>query len=1010
MKKFFQSAAFLLLCIFTPQVYADSIQVRLNDSADKERYVEAVTRGEGYMPWQQQGISEAEQSFRLEIEAMKDEYLSTRTIVTHPALLTKEDLERARRNIEQNDSARKWFDGQKRLADAAANQPPGYVDSMISELTPANTYGFTCPNCVGKESQECAGSSLIDWTPENPDFIRCERCGQNYPDEKYPETAVLRCPRIGQEFTYYLNEQQRFHPEDRTGQYAWHWVGYPMHISFSGIVRTRKCEYMLRAMRSLALVYAMEQDPKHAECAIEILIRLARCYRNWLYHDYWDTIADCDPIYAAWHDRELPLEWKRHLCANAFAKDTLDQASMLQRYWGAGRYHPSTDSISVLASICLAYDLLYNASDAQGNALWTTDMRSIVERDLILEWELGAEPYAGGHKKADNRNNKAPRIYHAQAAVAKCLGIPDLADTALRGYQVVRDESFLDDGFSTESPSYTNMYLSQLLCIPETLHGFKWPKDYPDHQGTVDLYKTDRRLELMYRSILDQLRPDGRFLPLSDTNERSSPSAEILEYGLARYPQYFESRLPERLLNALPTEYGIFHFGSLAFSAPGNLIMPEIYFPAWMTAILRHGSGSSSSVVAFPLNPEGGHRHYDNLALFYADSGQTILGDHGYVGDMPVNAWIKSTLSHNLVIVDDKEQVQKGRHPSLLMMATSPGVSVCEASSDQIYDTCSEYRRLLALVKGPDSHTFLVDIFRVTGGAKHSYRVFSELAASDSVEGSVSFEGLSMPDEAPLPQIGGSLEREDIFGLCDVRVTENPPSSWNAIWKQVDRCYRLRMLSPTHCVEASNGPGQRTLNESGRRVRYLDSIRRGENLQSTFVAIHEPCVGNHDMPIQDAQRLEVPPIAGEKAVAIKILSTWGEYIILSEFAEEAIIDGIRFQGRFGVFCRPSGKSAWLFALGAKTLMRDTFGFADARPEWRGEVEKNTDVIVVSTTLKPDKWLDAPEGVQNYVIASDGKYTTGFPLAETGEKEIYTKRFPLPRLNTFEVLAVQYMKE
>ncbi|HOE10451.1 MAG TPA: heparinase II/III family protein [bacterium] len=1000
----------LIIGILSQRLHADGVQARLNNTADKEQYVSAVTRGEGYMPWQKPGISDAEQAFRMEIENMKDEYLAARTTVEHPVLLTKENLERARRNIEQNDSARNWFAGHKRLADAVASRPNGYVENMISELTPANTYGFTCPNCVGKDSQECAGSSLIDWSPDNPDVIRCRRCGQVYPDEKYPETAVLRCPRMGQEFTYYLNDRERLHPDDRTGQYAWHWVGYPMHISFSGVVRTEKCEYMLTALRSLALVYALESDPKYAAPAIEILTRLAHCYRNWLYHDYWDTIADCDPLYAAWHDRELPLEWKRHLCANAFANDSLDKAAMLQGYWGAGRYHPSTDNIGVLASICLAYDLLYNASDTQGNALWTSDMRSIVERDLILEWELGAEPYLGGHNKAENSNNKAPRIYHAQAAVAKCLGIPVLADTALRGYQVVRDESFLNDGFSTESPSYTDMYLSELLCIPEVLYGFVWPDGYSGRDGKVDLYRTDTRLQLMYRSVVDQLRPDGRFLPLSDTNEQSGPSAGIIEIGLARYPQCFESRLPGSLFAGLPTEYGIFHFNSLVFSAPSDLVMPEILFPAWMTAILRHGAGPLSSVAAFPFNPEGGHRHDDNLALFYVDCGRTILGDLGYVGDMPVNAWIKSSLSHNLVIVDDKGQVQKGRRPSLFMMATSPGISVCEASSNGIYESCSEYRRLIAMIKGPDSHSFLVDIFRVTGGAKHIYRIFSELASSDVADASLSFEGLSMPDEPPLPQVGGSLEREDIFGLRDVRAADNPPPSWSAVWQETDRRYRLRMLCPVHRVEASNGPGQRTLSESGRRVRYVDSIRQGENLRSTFVAIHEPCGGNGNLPILAAERLEVPPSAGEKAIAIKILSTWGEYLILSEFAEETIVKDIRFQGRFGVYCRPSGGSNWLFALGAKTLIQETFGFSDMPAEWHGGVENNSESVVVSTTARPAKWPDESKEVRNYLIASDGKYTTGFPVGEIREKEIHTTRFPLPPLETFQVFAVQYIKE
>ena len=36
-------------------------------------------------------------------------------------------------------------------------------------------------------------------------------------------------------------------------------------------------------------------EARYAGKAVRILNRLAACYRNWLYHDYWDAVADCDP-------------------------------------------------------------------------------------------------------------------------------------------------------------------------------------------------------------------------------------------------------------------------------------------------------------------------------------------------------------------------------------------------------------------------------------------------------------------------------------------------------------------------------------------------------------------------------------------------------------------------------------------------------------------------------------------------------------------------------------------
>ena len=63
------------------------------------------------------------------------------------------------------------------------------------------------------------------------------------------------------------------------------------------------------------------------------------------------------------------------------------------------------------------------ARDADGNSLWSDGERAVVERDLLLEYVIGAEPFVGGAGQAANFDNKAPRVYRAQAAVARCLGL-----------------------------------------------------------------------------------------------------------------------------------------------------------------------------------------------------------------------------------------------------------------------------------------------------------------------------------------------------------------------------------------------------------------------------------------------------------------------------------------------------------------------------------------------------------------------------------------------------------
>jgi hypothetical protein len=311
------------------------------------------------------------------------------------------------------------------------------------------------------------------------------------------------------------------------------------------------------------------------------------------------------------------------------------------------------------------------------------------------------------------------------------------------------------------------------------------------------------------------------------------------------------------------------------------------------------------------------------------------------------------------------------------------------------------------MVKGPGAQTFAVDIFRVHGGEKHDYRVFSELASSDAPKGELRFQGLTMPPEPPLPQIGGSTRREDIFGLRHVRSAEAPRPPWQATWSQEDRSYRLWLLSAVDAVEASNGPGQESGRQMGRRVRYVDAIRAGDELHSVFVGVHEPNGARGTWPIHTARILDVPRNAGPDAVAVKIGSTWGDVLILSGFADRAEVDGVRFAGSFGAIARTSTGERWLFSVGASSLREDAFGFSGETGWWRSEAQRTSRTVISATTKRPANWPPIPRACQNYVLANDGQYDTGFPVGQVSDRTITVRRFPLPKITAFQLPAVQY---
>jgi hypothetical protein len=981
---------------------------------EKQDYVKNVVQGKGFIHWQAiEKESQEEIDFRNRIEKIKDKLLSSKEKILHPILLGSENIETAKKNMINSKLGNTFFIHHKEIADFIISQPDHYIDKMIPRLTPLYQYGFTCPNCVGRLSQEGMGADIAIWNYLRPDEIICNYCDHKYPSNIYREQAKLVLPRKEQSFLFYRNRNEVL-SGDYTGRYAYHWAGRPTHVSFSGLIRYKKVEFMISALKSCAIAYLIENKVDYAKAVEKILGRLALCYPDWIYHDYFNTFADCDPIYAAWNDKNLKLTWKKALTTETFINDKVDQASMSVDYYGAGKYRPSTDWIQTLATICFAYDCIVPARDVNGNKVLADDARSLIERNLILEWILSAEPYVKNGHENKNIGNKMARIYNAYASVSVTLGIASYADIALGGYEAIRDHNFFFDGFSQESPAYNDLFVRNLIAIPEIS---KLLSPYRKNCCKFNLFENDKKLTLIFKAIADQLNPAGYYYPLSDTSVAQTPDRRIIETGFKRMPKLFNNKV--RFINdgQMISSYGFFKLDLKETEQKLTSKQQDVFFPGWMTAFLKHATDGTDSVAILSFNPPGTHRHRDNLSLYYSDRGQTILGDLGYVLDMPINKWIRHSFSHNLVIVDNLKQ-SSNRIPSIRFMASSPKISVIEAESKS-YPICKDYRRLIALLKGPLNQTILVDIFRVKGGGVHDYRIFSELASSDAEDGDLVFHGIK---DQPLRKISAEAVRccrDEIFGLENYFVNNKPPGAWQAEWRQIDRSYRLWMVTPLSKIIVSTGPGQERQHQIGRRVRYLQAIREGENLKSSFVAIHEPSGVNDKNPVLDVLPFDLPKHCGDDAIALKIQTIWGLYYLFSEFAKEFEIEGIKFEGTFGIFCRSFEREDWIFALGAKTLQRSKFGIRGKANYWIGSTYGNDNYSMQTDVKRPDNWTKTPADCVQYVTVSQIVHSdnyryklplikTAYPLAKTTESTIAVRRFPLQNVKSFILPALDYL--
>ncbi|MFV1968270.1 MAG: hypothetical protein ACC628_22835, partial [Pirellulaceae bacterium] len=488
--------------------------------------------------------------------------VAARVAHAEPCTLYKaKDIANARLNVERYRWAQQIVAGWQRRVDHLMAQDRRFIEAMIRELTPWSTYGQNCPVCVNKKSSmgEC---NLYRWNVREPEKLVCKYCGTVYPNPKYPEMGKLVCPKMGQTFTYYETDSERAHPEDKSGRYAFRWASWPVHTSWTGIIRSNQAGYVINLTLPLAKLYAVTGDVRYAERAAWILDRFATVYPGYLFHSYNGTYADCPPAEAA---RELG----RHPRAGRFPKEVILNAFGLHQYkdharlnvgfWGAGRYSCSGGDGGTILQMLVAYDLIRDAQSPDGTPVLTPEMDRRIRDDLLI----------AGCEDSENWkeiNNKCGPGRALSAAAGILFERPQSMRHALDGFRQLMDQCFHPDGFCVESPSYSNMHLSLMRDIPEILRGYTDPEGFQPTDGTrienLDPFTNLDRYRLALESMVRMLAPQRRYPVIGDTHYRSGLStiwAEILadRYG-ERYAALLETVQGKKLAEA-GSEYALWY-------------------------------------------------------------------------------------------------------------------------------------------------------------------------------------------------------------------------------------------------------------------------------------------------------------------------------------------------------------------------------------------------------------------------------------------------------------------
>lgn len=801
-----------------------------------------------------------------------------------PCTLYKpENLAIARENIERHEWARSILEGYRKRVACAMQQDREWFEEMTPELTPWPPYGQVCPQCVGEQCS-MGETGVLQWSIEEPDQLVCKYCGAVYPHPDFAETGSITAPRMGQTFTFYVPPEEAAHPDDTEGEHAYRWASWPVHVSFSGLIRYHKASWVRAQPLPLAKLYALTGEVQYAERCAWVLDVLARRYPNWLYHSYYGTYADMPPgEAAAYMGEHSPMGvLPEGAVVTAFPDNS--RCTRLKGFWGDGRLTAGVGGEgSALLDWTVAYDLIRDARRDDGTPVLTDEMDERIVSDLILAGCADLENY-------DNINNKCGPGRALSAACGILFGRPESVRRGLDGLNALLERCFHFDGFCRESPSYSSMHLGLMRDIPDILQGYSDPPGYQPDDGdrlqNLQPYEDLDRYRLALLSMVRMLRPDLTYPVLGDTHSGSGISSIWVEILADHYGERYAGLLEAAQRAPLAEkggEYALWHRPPDLAAPEGESSLPlhTEWFPGWHVAVLRNGHPHGRNALYLNGYEMHGHRHYDTLGITYFALGREMASDRGYIWDDPRNAWTRSTYSHNLVTVDAQNQISRDRHSTLELFAAAAGVEVVQASANA-YEQCSQYRRTCALVQLPGDESYAVDIFRVTGGDLHQWCL-------NSNGDRFGLHGLELT-----PQDG------KISWMENLRVAR-PADTWHATWHHGGVKLDAWMPTPIDRLIVADAPGWRTYKGYDLNAPPITQVlaeRAGEGLDSTFTAVLAPWEGESS-PIGSVR--EVHPEGEESGAVAVVVEREGrtDWIISALDDQPRTYGPVEMAGRFG---------------------------------------------------------------------------------------------------------------
>lgn len=274
-------------------------------------------------------------------------------------------------------------------------------------------------------------------------------------------------------------------------------------------------------------------------------------------------------------------------------------------------------------------------------------------------------------------------------------------------------------------------------------------------------------------------------------------------------------------------------------------------------AILETGGKKNPTGLIMNYGRSINHAHPDQLNIDLFSFGKWLAPDHGYpeyATKWPSNEeWTGTTLSHNLVLVNQKPQKENWTGHTKLFQSVD-GFSAVTVSAPDAYPGIEKYERTLLLIGGTktDTNSYVVDFFNVKGGNDH-------LLSFHGPPGTMTTTGLQLRQEPGTyagPDVPkGAWAKGFPVGyshLYAVQKDSSPAKMFTINWRVSDQ-YRpvkdprpvqlkLHVLTPVNDVAVAKGDPPQNKAGNPKNLDYILLHKNGKDLNSVFVSILEPYV------------------------------------------------------------------------------------------------------------------------------------------------------------------------